>query len=292
LGDKPTDMTNQLESTPYALESSTRMTEPNIPITIYEGQYTLIADTGKEICITGKVIYNWFPTKGVYFEGKSVLNEFYGPEDLGESETVVIQIDNLKFGTGIINNTIIKNDVSIRGQLIKEIVLGDKEKRVERIMFSIPNFSDFRGELIKWKNIEGGITLNSGRITFEDEKYKITLDKIKNFDNKLKSLNENGGYIILLNGEITSKKEKMSHTDSLDLFHQISVFLTFLNGKRTAPLFCRGILNNEIVWTDYNDRHVDLHKTYFSWFCDELFQRPTQKYGKISIKYGAKILTF
>lgn len=78
-------------------------------------------------------------------------------------------------------------------------------------------------------------------------------------------MEEKGGYVILLNGEISSKKGAMFYKDLSDVFHCLNSFLTFLNGRRTSSIFKHGIFEDNVIWSDYNDYHIDIHKFSPNW---------------------------
>lgn len=107
--------------------------------------------------------------------------------------------------------------------------------------------------------------LNRGRLILENEAYLILIDQCQNFKEASESLKEKGGYVILYDGEITSKKGPLKYEDARDLFYCFNTFMTFLNGKRTSAMFQHGKFDDEIKWRDYTAYFVDQHKSVQSW---------------------------
>lgn len=251
----------QFKDIPNLVESSILMTEANSPLKIYEGEFSLRNEQG-EITIDGCIYFNWGSSSGPRFKGEiSKGSSEYRFSSFGNFEVV---IDGLVFGWGFITKSILGVIVSVTGVISGEAVFGDKSIAVEKIIFSVPNFRDFDGMLVKKINGDK-LSTSRNRLVFENETYEFFIDKCMDYKSKKDSLAEKGGYIILYNGELKSKKGSLKREDTQELFYCLSTFMSFLNGKRTSAIFHQGIFENEVIWCDYTEYFVDIHKEVRSW---------------------------
>jgi len=249
---------------PDAVSDSFIMTEANENIIIYEGEY-FIKNSTENLKLNGKIVYEWLANSGVYFYGVSTeIDSFLKASN--RSDTYSVIVDGLEVGNGFITNWGFGDltEAKIKGVISQYAVFGDKSVSVEKIRFSIPNLRDFFGIPVK-RITEKKISTSSDRIILEDETYKIIIDKCSDFKKRKESLEEKGGYILLFNGELTTKKGDLTHAETRDLFHCLDTFLTFLNGRRTSALFIQGTFEEKPIWTDYTDYFVDTYKTVQTW---------------------------
>lgn len=66
---------------------------------------------------------------------------------------------------------------------------------------------------------------------------------------KIDELKESGGYNLLYTGKVISSKGKLfTYERANNILSNFSVFLNFLNGRRTSPILCVGYLKNKIIW--------------------------------------------
>lgn len=250
---------------PDAISDSIVMTEANTILVIYEGEYSIKNETG-EIKLNGKITYEWFANSGVYFYGNPITDNGELFKASNQNGTFSVIVDGLEFGQGFITKFGFGNltETKIKGTISQHAILGDKSVSVEKVKFSIPNLREFHGLPVK-RITEKKISTSMDRLVFEDETYKITIDKCTDFKKRKENLDEKGGYIILYNGELTGKKAPLNHADTRDLFHCLDTFLTLLNGRRTSALFIQGIFEDQVIWTDYTDYFVDSYKSVQTW---------------------------
>ncbi len=254
-----------LEDTPEFIDSPVEMNEANFPINIYNGQF-LIEHEKSQIKVDGYISYKWLPDSGAYFYGSIQTNEvnIYELRDVNDLKIIV---DDIELGSGFIisaNFGTSKTDISIKGVLSRKAVLGDNSVSVNKIRFSIPNFKEFYGETIK-RITEENIYNSNSRFVLENAKYTITIDKCYNYKELYQSLDENGGYIILYGGELTSKKGLLTFDNSKNIFHCLDIFLSFLNGRTTSTLFLHGIYDDQILWKDYTNQRNKSYKYVQTW---------------------------
>lgn len=246
---------------PNIIEPTVEMHEANQGIPIYEGEFTLVMN-GNPIKIGGKIYFDWFPVIGGKFSGR-VLDKKNKIDFISMLENENnIEIDSLYFGKAFIVNQ--KGD-EIQGRLIGEAILGDKSINVTKIKFSIPNLRDFLGEPVKVQEARN-VGTYTNRILLENDEFVVKIDKNLKFTEHLNSLKSRGGYIILYNGEILAKKRRDINYNTLaNLIPCLSKFLSFLNGRRTAPLFFQGIHDDKIIWTSFTGYPIDQYKEVETW---------------------------
>lgn len=254
----------QYENIPDYIENPITMTEANCQIKIYEGEYILKTET-EEFKINGTITFDWVANLGAHFTGslRIPLQKYVSLSPLNSYEIIV---NGLTFGKASITNTTIGDleGITIRGRFSQEVIFGDKSISVEKLIFSIPNLKEFEGLNVKRAAVTK-FSIFRSRLTFENDNYIIRIDKCEDFKAKLESLEEKGGYIILYNGELTSKKGAISFKETKDIFHCLDTFLTFLNGRRTSAVFLQGICQSKIIWCDYSNYFIDNYKIKLSW---------------------------
>ncbi len=260
------ELLEQNKDIPDIIESSIIMSEANISHKIYEGDFFLKSDSD-EIKVNGNINFDWFANSGSHFSGKVEI-ETSGYRSLSRtSSTYSVIIDGLEFGKGFITNTSFGSNFEgayIKGTLSQQAVFGDKSIAVEKIIFSIPNLREFLGFPVK-KITSDNFSTSRNRLSLENDNYIISIDKCIDYKERFASLEEKGGYIILYNGELISKKGPVKLEETKDVFHCLDTFLTFLNGRRTSAIFLQGIYSNEVIWCDYTDYFVDPHRNVQSW---------------------------
>lgn len=260
------EILEEYKDIPEIVKSTIDMTEANSPVKIYEGEY-LLKSEARELKIIGKIIFNWVASSGSHFSGQVIKDGSPLLQFSNTNETYRVLIDGLEFGSGYINNTSFGNGDSetvIKGKILGQAVFGDKSIAVEKLIFSIPNLRDFHGFPVK-TNSASNFSISSNRIVLENEHYLITIDKCKDFKIKINSLDEKGGFNITYYGELTIKKGTIKLEESSEIFHCLSTFLTFINGRRTSAFFIQGIFENEVIWCDFTDYLVDSYKQVQTW---------------------------
>jgi hypothetical protein len=254
------EVLEQYKDVPEIIESSIKMPEANSPIQIYEGDF-LLRNEKEELNITGKIFFNWVAISGCHFTG--IIKNTTA---IGHDEYKVI-INGLEFGAGYVSNTTIGNNISgtiIKGRASGRAVFGDKSIAVEKLIFAVPNLRDFHGLPVKSKT-EKKFHVLSNRLRLENDTFLINIDKCIDYKEKIRSLEEKGGYNILYYGELISKKGSIKLDDSSEIFHCLATFLTFLNGRRISVFFIQGIFEEEVIWCDYTDYVLDSFKHVQSW---------------------------
>lgn len=232
---------------PDALKSSLKMEEPNTDIKIYSG-YFLIKRPKYNTSVFGKIIFKWNPRPRVFFTAISENKKDNFDDIKKEPKIFDIEIHSSLFGKARFTE-IFEN--SIKGEIYGSAILGVKTQHVDRVCFNIPNLRRLHGDTVKMS--EGNKTHSwNGRTVFENDFYKITIDQSVSFSHKRDVLKAQGGFIILYNGILETKKETMNYEEVKELLFSFSMFLSFINGRRISCMFAQGFLSKEAIWKDYS----------------------------------------
>lgn len=244
---------------PKAVFPSVQMEEPNQSLELYKGFFEIGLD--KSRCqLQGTLTFNWFPHQNVSFTGEVVRdadklsNDFFN-EDLS------IYLNGMRCGSVLLTRRFIGENQILEG-ICDDYVDGDGSIKVMEVQFSLPNFRKFLGVTI---TSEDHRKLTKGRIILEDELQTILLDKVFDYDERFDKLSRKGGFLILYGGKIVFKKTSIAVADLQDLLGKVNLFLSFLNGRRIALFFLKGVTNNGHAWIDYSCYHCDDYETVFTW---------------------------
>lgn len=280
-----------LDDYPTTLKHHIPMSRANESIEIYRGIFEL-RDGDLSLSINGKIVFNWFPSPCSYFSGTSskgfstLEEQATGFKFFSKAGKHELFIDGLKFSDCHVTKTStnsLDQTVSIIGKASNQAIRGDKSIPVSKILFALPNFSlDFLG--ISTKDIRyTGAYVTKNRIELENEDYILNIDKRSDYKNVQESLETEGGYLILYYGELKAKKGDITYADTRNFFFGLTQFLSFLNGRRCAPLFRQGTFNDQEVWTDFTGYNINPYEYVKTWpskkntdGLNQLFQRFTQ----------------
>ena len=250
------DIKERLAKFPPAHTIYTEMQTPNEEFMIYEGDFSL--KEGKNIYkVTGNIIFKWLPALGIKVNGRFIdsspgIDEYYFD----------VILDGIVLCGIILENFSIGKEVSFVGSPTTDPIVGDKTISVQNINFILPNMRKYIGNIIKSETENLSWV---GRLLLEDEKYKIEIDMLPDYNNKFDMLKNEGGYISLHNGHMFCKKGAISSDESDDIFMCLSKFLSFVNGRRVSPLHRKGLHEGEIIWTNYSNYLNDIYKNVVSW---------------------------
>lgn len=267
---------------PIILSNPLLMKDPNEPISIHRGSYSLVK--GKDhIQIEGEIHFTWYPWLGIKFSGTITNSETEKAEDFLETQDQFeVEFNRIKIGKGTLLSYNLGHESKIYGRVADPAVVGNKSIKVDRVMFMVPNLMEFRGDKVKYAN---GTAIGFNRLIFEDLDYVITLDKTEDYKERLDKLEQKGGFIGLYSGEIRRVDGKpMTFDEVSNLSYKFSTFLSFLNGKRTAVMFCTGYLKDTVAWQDYSRRSVEQHFHVHHWAYTtktELFNSLWQKFSEL-----------
>jgi hypothetical protein len=257
------DIDKDFSKYPPILKHPTDMQEPNSAIPVFKGMYRLQHED-QYIHIDGEINFAWLPSTGVIFNGIVKCSEGDNMQVIHAARNLKLYVDNWIFGLCWVSHFSMGMDCYIEGSMVRDATLGDKSISVSSVQFIIPNFITFRGLPVIHRD-EKGIKICMNRLIFNNGEYCITIDKQANYDELHTKLESKGGYVNLYVGEITKLKGNISFDEAEDLAYKFSTFLSFLNGRRTSPLFLVGVHEEEILWRDFSDKVIDQYKFVPTW---------------------------
>jgi hypothetical protein len=150
----------------------------------------------------------------------------------------------------------------INGIALKKFVLGDKSISVEKIHFEIVNLKEYLGEAVINSN---SMYHGMNRISLENEKYIIHIDKREDYKELQNQLKIEGGFITLYSCHLLKKKGSFSYPEVSSIDKRLYFFLSFLNGRRISPVFLKGMVGEEIMWQEYFSYHSAPYQHVHSW---------------------------
>ncbi|KAA2218510.1 hypothetical protein [Maribacter flavus] len=251
---------DEFSDTPNALADGVSMKEANESIDMYNGLFSIkYEETALELI--GNLIFQWNPSPKVVFKGASDNSRDQFEKILGTKKPFEIFIDGLLFGQG--RFTMIKDSI-IEGEVYSEAIIGDKSVEVDELRFQIPNLRRFHGDTIKLES-ETYISTWNGRLVFDSKDYMITIDQRHKYSKLRDELKSKGGYVLMYNGMLLSKKGSISYQKAKELMFCFSMFLSFLNGRRVSCMFLKGLYETETKWTDYGPNLNDPYKYVVTW---------------------------
>ncbi|MBS1622864.1 MAG: hypothetical protein JST83_02520 [Bacteroidetes bacterium] len=241
---------------PDALIGSIKMEKPNESIVIYDGAIT-IKCKGYEFSAEAKINFVWQPIIRLYIEG-TVTKYPPGQIDFsGEMELCEIFIDGVKFGESATGYDFLFNsNRKVEGSVYKS-ARGDKSKKATTIRFGIPNFKLFGND---WIYSGIGKVNYPGRLVLKTSTRDIILDQSPFYDSLKKELSATGGYVLNYNGEIREYQSALSFDEVEDTMFCLSLFLSFLNGSFTCPLFWDASIDQKFCWTHYDGYKISPYK--------------------------------
>lgn len=248
-------MFNKTFDLPNSLSPIVQMNKPNEQIEIWKGDYLLRIDE-HIITINGTIVFSWFPTPGAVFSGvtasenyhliiKSVINYKSCSLILNGGNVGECNIYNLNFGSC--------SSTYVRGKTTK-CLIGNESLSIDKIVFSVVNFRNF---IPKNASLSEDGSIRRCRISLDDMWCHIVLEQLPDHQNRCKSLQQQGGYLITLTGEIKMKVVFDSYSEWENYRLCLATFLSFLNGKKTTPYFIVGINEGEIIFRDFTAYDIE-----------------------------------
>ncbi|MCZ4222901.1 HEPN domain-containing protein [Pedobacter rhodius] len=249
---------NLLKNVPVRLATPVDMNNPNDTIEIHSGEFRLKNDQ-HEFKVNGRIYFRWLPSMKVIFKATFIDQP---TDDILLLEKFEVIVDGKETGKVRVTDLDLTGTPTCGGDG-RHFIWGDSTISVSEVSFSIPNMREYLGSSVK--ETPTALNVQKARLTLDDKPYKITIDQLSGYKKKLKSLEENGGYLLTYAGKIEKEKGAITLSELhkwQDRFHH---FLYFLNGRRVAPMFFSGMHNDEKIWTDYGGYTVDMHKFVPCW---------------------------
>ena len=230
------------------------MESPNQEILIYQGDFHF-----GDHSFNGKIFVKWIPRHQIRFE----IPEFPELKFIFNKTEILVTIGKQKNKVKLYiddRTTFSGKTIKVHGSLYEKIIFIQSKKKIKYVDFSLVNFREFFG---------GSYQINpksnrSGHLSFISTDHKIEIQNILNEKSKKEIKNE-GGFIISNNCRITFNKVTSKNRINF-IIKRLEVFLSFLNGRRAAPLFLKAYSKDkELIWEDYSSYISDPLKYVQSW---------------------------
>lgn len=258
------NLSERYNNIPDIIESQIILKKPNSPIRIFKGNFELIniENEAEKIDVNGYIYFEWFPNYGCCFSG-TICNCDLDKYFKNPRYIYKVVINTIEIGNSFITNTTTStgtDNSQIKGVFQDKITVGEIEKSIDLVSFSVPNLKPISGEAVK-KITSTNIRTSRSRIKLKNNEWNITIDKDIQYDNLKKELDIIGGYNILYSGNIIkNNNEKFTFKESNEILSCLDVFLSFINGRRLSCLFSTGFNEGSKNWTDYSAKQVAAYK--------------------------------
>jgi len=272
-----TDKTKQTIKPEISLINPTvEMTEPNESIQISKGVFHIRVSEDRIHEITGEISFSWFPSIGARFKGiprDSILHFI----DIFQQDNKLDLLIDKKFVSKVLITDVKFFEDSTQGEISgissNELIQGDATVPFSELYFSIPNLQNFYAKIGYIK--DDPKKRLSSRVIFECDKYSITIDRHKKFEDVFTKLKQNGGYFLTYSGSLSSKDKKkgINLSSAKKIIEPFNIFLSFVNGSRVSLLFLTGKNETETIWKDYSKYNVDPYKSTYTWSHTSIYSK-------------------
>ncbi|MBN3887917.1 MAG: hypothetical protein HWQ43_01620 [Nostoc sp. JL31] len=239
--------------------------EPNQPIQLYQGSLK-ITQEGTVYEGYGTVSFEWLPSPDLKFLFSKSNNESLFQLELGKGNLNLLEIQAYAevWISSILPIYFEHQDGDISGNLNKPVIFSS-EHNLSYIIFHLTNFHQFSGMAISTSR-----GMWRGRLILEAESWYISIDRLENFGNIMKSLKSKGGYAITHVGTLErSDKKPFTTEEADDVLEDLHWFLSFSRGFRTSPILLVGYDNSgEKVWEKCTSYTTSPWRSVHSWFAD------------------------
>ena len=232
---------------------------PNAEIKLYEGEFQIEQESGM-YSEEGSVYIAWLPTPNTNYHVSSLEHVFHTDQET----KLAIPALNLKEDVILRNITIGNKSSHCFGSFSDAVVTGVRVQPVEDIIFHVPNFPDFQGELIRNAEITGSWR---GRARFIGKEWTLTLDRVINGDKLTQILKQEGGFVITHVGKIErNDRSGVDFDTAQELTHQIGYFLSFLSGLWSLPVLSSGSVADTTYWNNWQIPRITPWRYVRTWF--------------------------
>jgi hypothetical protein len=253
---------------PDAIPATVVFAAPNENVMLHEGSYQM-KQYGQTLEVEGQIRFTWFPLIKIIFSGTVISG---GEANLNHLEELELLIAGVPIGTGLLYHRKLPGEnrpYTFEGHSF-HCTIGPASTPVGKIRFMLPNMRELFGKEI-CDTVSGNH--QDGRFFFEDDDYKITIDKLVNFADLWQLLRTKGGFMLLYSGKLEKKSGSFLVSDLKDYLFSVAHFLYLLNGQRTAPLFLEAGDGEGTIFRDYPCHNIQIYKqngcwSDFQWFDD------------------------
>jgi hypothetical protein len=254
-----------LASVPEALKPVYTTPNANTDISLYEGALNLYRD-GVKFVGHGKVRVAWFPRPRIAFE---VQLETVLRTDLLEGNTKVELVEKWPNELIDVNVTGMSLPFPTHPTTASGEIHGWKlnpHAAVQRILFHLPNFRDYRGEVVG-----EGLSMWTGRACLSFGEWEIVIDQGRRSNELLKELKATAGFGLTHVASLVRRDGgPFSLMDAECCLDGLYWFLSFCTGRWTGPLLHMGYdQDSNLLSHQWSMPRLSPYRTVGSWFTDQ-----------------------
>ncbi len=254
------EMDRNPERFPEALDPLYHFPSPNTTIRLFEGDLKLNLASGNTLSTSGTIEWKWLPSPSIRFSCFD-LDRFPDPSDLSEANLNVPAL-TLSCEVYVTSIRVGGEGATYDGRFRKPVLVGDNSY-CDQVIFHLPNFFSFIGEIIRDKDMSS----RTGRLRLESDEWLVTLDTRKAIRDLISSLKNHGGYAITHTGELRRSDSRCFNYDEADdVLQAVYFFLSFLRGLWCGPILAFGRSNNRDIWQEWATSRLTPWKYVESWF--------------------------
>lgn len=264
------DLGTESDATPQpcAIRPIYSATKHNETIVLYDG--VLEVQTIKGVSARqGKLTFAWQPRVTIHIEAKLEFNHSLMSWDEFRASfrlPNVGQFTNIDVETA---GTETGGSEGSYGYILGSSVglLRGAPPAIQKVIFSVPNFTSFAGSTIWYDNEESPVS-NSGRATIQHPDWRIVLDTMYGYNYfRERELQRSSAHAITHVGEITRPDySSFTPAEVIQLIQRLSYWLSFIRGNWTAPILSRGFSSDgSLVWDDWRSHRVEATLPINSW---------------------------
>jgi len=230
----------------------------NAPVELYDGAVTL-RKNGVKYTGTGSVRIAWVPSPRIRFDAK-LDTQFV--DLMGD---VTVEFTD-KWGGELINADVTGSSLNFQGRPLP--VSGGISQwkyrfgeQIEKIIFHVPNFVGFRGELFRH---DGGVTAGRSQMRFGE--WDVVLQSIPDAP-RAGDLKDPAGFGLTHVGRLErADAEPFCFRDAEEALNGLYWMLAFCNGRKTGPLMSIGLHGDEQVSHHWICGTVTAFRDVRGWF--------------------------
>lgn len=242
----------------YCIESRFRKLKKHIDIPIHKGVFTIIHNK-VSVELEGFIKFVWLPSMRIFFHG-TVINNSQAQLTNFFQGNIQLKIGQKILGDGFITQRFVGAGYSLSGLIQSSNISKIEDRDVDFIRFVLPNLNELmigqlRDERAYW----------IGHVVLDDSIVKIQIDQRKDYLNYIDYLKNSGGYAILHWGQIEKIDSKITVKEAFNYLDKLSLFLSFINGRKVSALIRDVYEKNKIINTDWTPYSCDNYKYTFQW---------------------------
>jgi len=245
---------------PDALKPRYHTSVPNRMIQLFAGNLELFFAQGQRISAPGTVEWRWLPHPSIRF-ALSSIDQY---PDFSQPPEARLDIPTLNLSCEVVvTNVEVREGSAYYDGLVPRSVLVGMDTDCDQVIFHLPNFLQFIGEVIRAK--DSGTW--AGRLRLESDSWVICLDEDRTVRQLTKGLKYQGGYAITHVGQLRRcDSGHFTFSEADDTLQAVYYFLSFVRGLWCGPVLAFGRMGGADMWQEWTVSRLTPWKYVESWF--------------------------